>query len=71
MFLGYGFGQLSLHRISLDVHAFNPRARRVYEKVGFVAEGVLREEHRWADQRIDVTIMSILAREWQRHRGYP
>ncbi len=71
LFLGYGFEQLSLHRISLDVHAFNPRAHRLYEKVGFVAEGVLREEHRWADQWIDVTIMSILAHEWQRHRGYP
>lgn len=71
MFVGYGFEQLGLHRVSLDVHAFNPRARRVYEKVGFVAEGVLREEHWWADRWIDVTIMSILAHEWQRHHGYP
>jgi RimJ/RimL family protein N-acetyltransferase len=71
MFIGYGFEQLGLHRISLDVINFNPRGRRVYDKVGFVTEGVLREEHRWVDQWIDVTIMSVLAHEWDRHRGRP
>jgi RimJ/RimL family protein N-acetyltransferase len=71
MFVGYGFEQLGLHRISLGVFAFNPRARRVYEKVGFVVEGVLRDEHRWEDQWIDSTVMSILEHEWRQHRGYP
>ena len=33
------FGQLRLERIWLDVYAFNPRARRVYERLGFVHEG--------------------------------
>lgn len=65
IFIGYGFEQLGLHRISLDVLAFNPRARRVYEKVGFVTEGVLREEHNWGGQWIDDTIMSILDHEWR------
>lgn len=71
MFVGYGFEQLGLHRISLDVLNFNPRARHVYEKTGFVTEGVLREEHRWGDEWIDVTHMSILAQEWDSHRGRP
>jgi RimJ/RimL family protein N-acetyltransferase len=71
IFIGYGFEGLGLHRISLDVLAFNPRARRVYEKVGFVTEGVLREEHRWGDQWIDDILMSILDHEWRRHRGRP
>lgn len=31
----YGLDVLGLHRITLSVFAFNPRARRVYEKVGF------------------------------------
>jgi RimJ/RimL family protein N-acetyltransferase len=44
---GYGFEKLALHRISLEVYAFNPRARRAYEKAGFVAEGVLRDALRW------------------------
>ena len=71
MFIGYGFEQLGLHRISLDVINFNPRAKRVHDKVGFVTEGVLREEHRWTDEWIDVTIMSMLAHEWDRHHGRP
>lgn len=71
LFLCYGFEKLGLHRISLNVLSFNPRARRVYEKLGFVTEGVLREEHRWGEEWIDVTIMSILAHEWDRHRGRP
>jgi RimJ/RimL family protein N-acetyltransferase len=71
LIVGYGFEQLGLHRISLQVYAFNPRARHVYEKVGFIAEGVLREELRYRDQWVDATMMSILAHEWKRHRGRP
>jgi RimJ/RimL family protein N-acetyltransferase len=71
MFIGYGFERLGLRRISLDVLAFNPRAKRVYEKIGFVTEGVLREQHRWGSQWIDDILMSILDHEWRRHRGHP
>jgi hypothetical protein len=43
LFIYYGFEQVCLDRISLDVLNFNPRVERVYEKLGFVTEGVLRE----------------------------
>ncbi|TYC23170.1 GNAT family N-acetyltransferase [Micromonospora sp. MP36] len=71
LIVGYGFEQLGLHRISLEVFAFNPRARRVYEKVGFVAEGTLRQVLRDGDDWVDATVMSILAPEWAAHRGHP
>jgi len=71
MIVGYGFEQLGLHRVSLQVYAFNPRARHVYEKVGFIVEGVLREELRYSGQWIDAIMMSILAHEWKRHHGRP
>jgi RimJ/RimL family protein N-acetyltransferase len=64
LIVGYGFEHLGLHRISLEVYAFNPRARRAYERVGFRPEGVLRESLRYGDQWIDATVMSILAPEW-------
>jgi RimJ/RimL family protein N-acetyltransferase len=64
LIVGHGFGHLALHRISLEVYAFNPRARRAYEKAGFRVEGVLRESLRYGDQWIDATVMSILASEW-------
>jgi RimJ/RimL family protein N-acetyltransferase len=64
LIVGYGFERLGLHRISLEVYAFNPRARRAYEKVGFRAEGVLRESFHYNGEWIDATVMSILAPEW-------
>ncbi|MFE3224060.1 GNAT family N-acetyltransferase [Nocardia sp. NPDC059228] len=71
LIVGYGFEKLGLHRISLEVYAFNPRARRAYEKAGFRPEGVLRESLRYGDEWIDATVMSILSREWAEHRGHP
>ncbi|WP_329458118.1 GNAT family N-acetyltransferase [Streptomyces sp. NBC_01497] len=71
LIVGYGFEQLGPHRVSLGVYAFNPRARRVYEKVGFVAEGVLRDALFWQGRRVDAAVMSILAPEWFQHRGRP
>jgi RimJ/RimL family protein N-acetyltransferase len=64
LIVGYGFERLGLHRISLEVYAFNPRARRAYEKAGFRVEGVLRESLRYNGAWIDATVMSVLAPEW-------
>ncbi|MEV6605266.1 GNAT family protein [Kutzneria sp. NPDC051319] len=69
--LGYAFERVGLHRISLEVYSFNSRARRVYEKVGFRPEGVLRDALLWEGQRFDAHVMSILAHEWAEHRGCP
>ena len=68
LIVGYGFERLGLHRIWLEVYAFNPRARRAYEKVGFRSEGVLRESLRYNGEWIDATVMSILAPEWPANR---
>ncbi|MFD3516765.1 GNAT family N-acetyltransferase [Streptomyces sp. NPDC058657] len=71
LIVGYAFEVLATHRVSLGVYDFNPRARRAYEKAGFVAEGTEREAL-WADGRwVDSTYMSILAHEWAAHRGHP
>jgi RimJ/RimL family protein N-acetyltransferase len=71
MIVGYGFEQLRMHRIALEVYSHNPRARHVYEKIGFVTEGVLRDALHWDGEWIDATVMSILASEWDHHHGYP
>ncbi len=69
LIVGYGIERLGLHRISLEVYAFNPRARRVYEKAGFRAEGVLRESLRYNGAWVDATVMSVLAGEWAAARA--
>ncbi|MFD9889102.1 GNAT family N-acetyltransferase [Amycolatopsis sp. NPDC059027] len=58
--LDYAFGLVGLHRVQLEVFDFNPRARRVYEKCGFVAEGVQREALRWDGAWHDVIRMGVL-----------
>ena len=66
----FGFGQLRLERIELDVYEPNRRAQHSYEKAGFVTEGTLRHSH-FSDGRYhDVLRMSLLREEWaaQPHR---
>jgi len=71
LIVGYGFDQVGLHRVRLDVFDFNPRARRAYEKVGFVHEGTVRDELFFDGEWIDSHLMSILESEWAAHRGHP
>ncbi|QGV80564.1 GNAT family N-acetyltransferase [Streptomyces ficellus] len=71
LLLAHAFEHLHLNRVSLGVFAFNPRAIRVYEKVGFVQEGVEREALLHRGRWIDSLSMSVLAREWAVHRGHP
>ncbi|PWD52356.1 GNAT family N-acetyltransferase [Serinibacter arcticus] len=67
--INHAFATTTLNRISLDVQADNPRARRSYEKVGFVVEGVLREEITFDGVRGDNVIMAVLRSDWERGRG--
>jgi RimJ/RimL family protein N-acetyltransferase len=60
----FGFGELRLERIELQVYAPNARARRSYEKAGFVLEGTLRHRHFAQGRHEDVLIMSLLRDEW-------
>ncbi|MEQ0563855.1 GNAT family protein [Amycolatopsis sp. NEAU-NG30] len=52
---------VGLHRIHLEVFDFNPRAQRVYEKCGFVREGVLRDALYWDGEWHDAIAMAILS----------
>lgn len=63
--LRYGFLELNLHRINLNVFDFNARARRVYEKVGFVQEGIQREALNRGGRRWDIVYYGILRSEWE------
>jgi len=60
------FESLSLHKVWLTVHVRNVAAIRTYLKVGFVPEGILRDEFRLQGQLIPVFYMGILREEFQR-----
>ncbi|HNT52402.1 MAG TPA: GNAT family protein [Candidatus Syntrophosphaera sp.] len=62
--LDYGFNILNLNNISLEVFAFNQRAIRCYEKVGFQYVGRRRSYVYMAGQYHDVQIYDILAQDF-------
>lgn len=68
LILKHGFETLNLHRIYLQVYSTNPRARRSYEKAGFVPEGILREAVYRHGKYADIHIMSVLRSEWDAKR---
>ncbi|MBE7450599.1 MAG: GNAT family N-acetyltransferase [Kofleriaceae bacterium] len=67
--LDHAFGPLGLHKLWLMVFSHNERGRRIYGRLGFVEEGVLREEYFHQDRWFDMVRMSMLAREWAARRG--
>ena len=62
--LDYGFGVLGLNSVELGVYAFNRRAIRCYEKVGFREIGVRRQARVVGGVAHDVVAMDILASEF-------
>ncbi|NTW90809.1 MAG: GNAT family N-acetyltransferase [Erysipelotrichaceae bacterium] len=64
LFIQYGFEQLNLHKISLEVFSFNPRAEHVYTKVGFKLEGIKREDFKYNEMYIDTKVFGFLKSEY-------
>lgn len=62
------FDTLNLNRVSLRVYSENARARRAYEKAGFVEEGCLRQAVYKHGKYDDVIIMSVLCSEWTKQK---
>lgn len=63
--LDFGFNNLPLERIYLEVRAGNKGAIRSYEKAGMIVEGTLRNAERYNGILVDKLSMSILRDEWE------
>jgi RimJ/RimL family protein N-acetyltransferase len=64
LMLRHAFTATDLYRVELSVFAFNPRARHVYERAGFVVEGVRRAAFVFDGERVDDVLMAVLRPEW-------
>ena len=64
--LRYAFRELNLHRVSLDVFEYNPRALHSYEKAGFQIEGRRRKMVQRDGRRYDMIFMGILREAWEK-----
>jgi UDP-4-amino-4,6-dideoxy-N-acetyl-beta-L-altrosamine N-acetyltransferase len=60
LLLAYAFGTLGLRRVYLHVLVRNEDALRLYRRVGFQPEGVLRQHVRKGDEFLDVAVMAVL-----------
>lgn len=71
LFVRYGFEELDLHRIGLEVYSFNPRAERTYVKNGFVLEGIKREEFAYNGEYIDSKVYGMLRSDYDSRTLHP
>lgn len=71
LILRYGFHELNLNRIALEVIEYNEAARRAYLKAGFREEGRQRSAVMRDGTHYDLISMSILAEEWSTQSGLP
>ena len=69
LILAHAFCRLNLHKVFLGVHAEHAAAIRLYEKVGFVHEGRMRQEVYRDGRYYDKVLMGILQEEFLSRRA--
>lgn len=62
----FGFQELNLHRIELNVLSYNKPALKLYERLGFKKEGTYREFIHRDGKRHDMYLYGILRPEWEK-----
>ncbi len=65
-----GFDELELHRIVLRIAVGNDASQRVAEKLGFIREGLLRQELKVRGEWLDHTAWGLLEEEYRRIRPH-
>lgn len=63
--LARGFGAMGLNRVEALVHPENATSRRVLQRLGFQAEGLMCEVGYWRGQYHDMISVALLARDWR------
>lgn len=62
----FGFGTLGLHRVYLYTLEENQKAKQMYERLGFVLEGLLRQHTFHLGDWADRNVMGLLRADWER-----
>lgn len=63
--LSYGFNELKLNRIELEVIGYNKGAIALYESLGFKKEGTKRNRVKWEDKYYDLYLYGMLKNEYK------
>jgi len=67
LILRFAFEDMKLNKVYLKVFKRNAPAVRIYEKLGFIKEGLLREEIKKDGEYCDIFYMAILKKDWIPH----
>ncbi|MEL6691294.1 MAG: GNAT family protein, partial [Pseudomonadota bacterium] len=65
----FALGPLGLNRLSVRALAFNARAIRAYEKIGFVQEGVERQSALIGSEWHDDVLLGLIASDFAARRA--
>jgi len=63
--LAFAFNELNLHRVCLTVFSYNEPAIVLYERLGFMREGVYREHLERDGRRFEMYLYGLLRHEWR------
>ncbi len=63
--LQYGFNTLNLHKMYLQVVAYNEQALHLYDKIGFKIEGVLRQQLFLDGEYHNMVCMGVLKEDFK------
>ena len=65
--VGFGFDQMNLNRIEADVSSENTASLALLHRLGFVTEGVQREQYFQTDENRfhDLVLLGLLRRDWK------
>jgi len=61
----HAFTAMRLHRVEIRAATENHASQAVCERVGLIRDGVLRDAEWLYDHYVDLTVNSMLLREWQ------
>jgi ribosomal-protein-alanine N-acetyltransferase len=62
--LDYGFAEMQLHRVQAEIHPDNAASIRLVERLGFMREGVHRDQGFWHGRFHDLVCYGLLAADW-------
>jgi len=66
LMIDYVFKKIKLDQLTLSVYDFNPRAKHVYEKVGFVVDSRDENDLEYEGEWIDSINMKLTREEWMK-----
>lgn len=67
--LNYAFDELTLHKVCGEALAFNERSIRFHLSLGFIQEGILRDQFFDGNNYLSIINFGLLVNEWRSNNG--